>query len=33
MIHAEEQALLGQLHSVTHDLERRIRVRKSKGKW
>ena len=33
LIHAEEQALLNHLQSVTHDLERRIRVLKSKGKW
>jgi hypothetical protein len=33
LIQAEERALLGHLQSVTHDLERRIRVRKSKGKW
>src|SRR5262245_57001411 len=28
----EERALLGHLQTVTHDLERRIRVRKAKGK-
>jgi len=29
----EERALLGHLQTVTHDLERRIRVRKARGKW
>ena len=33
MIHAEEAKLLGHLSSVVHDLDRRIRVRKAKGKW
>ena len=33
MIHAEEAKLLGHLNSVVHDLDRRIRVRKAKGKW
>jgi hypothetical protein len=33
MIHAEETKLLGHLGSVVHDLDRRIRVRKAKGKW
>jgi hypothetical protein len=29
----QEQALLGHLQTVTRDLERRIRVRKERGKW
>jgi hypothetical protein len=29
----EETALLGHLQTVTRDLERRIRVRKERGKW
>ena len=29
----DERALLGHLQTVTHDLERRISVRKAKGKW
>jgi len=33
MIHAEEAKLLGHLSCVVHDLDRRIRVRKAKGKW
>jgi hypothetical protein len=33
MILAEERALLGHLQTVTHDLERRVRVRKARGKW
>ena len=33
MIHAEEAKLIGHLGSVVHDLKRRIRVRKAKGKW
>jgi len=33
MIHAEEAKLLGHLSSVVHDLDRRIRVLKAKGKW
>ena len=33
MICAEEAKLLGHLGSVVHDLDRRIRVRKAKGKW
>jgi len=33
MIHAEEQALLGHLQTVTHDLERRIDIRKRKRQW
>jgi hypothetical protein len=33
MIHAEEARLLGHLESVTHDLERRIRVRKARHRW
>ena len=33
MIHAEEAKLLGHLSSVVHDLDRRLRVRKAKGKW
>jgi hypothetical protein len=33
MIHAEEANLIGHLGSVVHDLNRRIRVRKAKGKW
>jgi hypothetical protein len=33
MIHAEEAKLVGHLQSVTHDLERRIRVRKARRKW
>jgi hypothetical protein len=32
-IHAEEQALIEHLGVIVHDLRRRIRVRKSKGKW
>jgi hypothetical protein len=30
---AEEAKLVGHLRSVNHDLERRIRVRKARGKW
>jgi len=33
MIHAEEQALVEDLGTIVHDLRRRIRVRKAKGKW
>ena len=33
MILAEEAKLIGQLSIVVHDLKRRIRVRKAKGKW
>jgi len=33
MILAEEAKLLGHLSSVMHDLDRRIRIRKAKGKW
>jgi hypothetical protein len=33
MIRAEEAKLVGHLQSVTHDLERRIRVRKERGRW
>jgi hypothetical protein len=33
MIYEEEAKLLGHLSSVVHDLDRRIRVRKAKGKW
>jgi hypothetical protein len=33
MIHAEEQALVEHLGTIVHDLRRRIRVRKAKGKW
>src|SRR5215470_7596086 len=33
MIHAEEQALVEHLGTIVHDLRRRIRVRKLKGKW
>jgi hypothetical protein len=29
----EETALLGYLQTVTRDLQRRIRVRKERGKW
>lgn len=29
----EEAKLLGLLQTVTHDLFRRIRVRKARGKW
>jgi len=32
-IYAEEAKLIGHLGSVVHDLQRRIRVRKAKGKW
>jgi hypothetical protein len=32
-IQAEEAALLDHLGSVVHDLKRRIRVRKERGKW
>ena len=33
MIFAEEAKLIGHLSIVVHDLKRRIRVRKAKGKW
>src|SRR5262249_33029187 len=33
MIHAEEQALVEHLRTITGDLERRIRVRKARGEW
>jgi hypothetical protein len=33
MIQAEEQALVEHLGGIVHDLKRRIRVRKEKGKW
>jgi hypothetical protein len=33
MIHDEEARLLDHLGSVVHDLKRRIRVRKERGKW
>jgi hypothetical protein len=33
MIHDEEAALLEHLGGVVHDLKRRIRVRKERGKW
>jgi hypothetical protein len=33
MILAEEAKLIGHLCGVVHDLKRRIRVRKAKGKW
>lgn len=33
MIHAQEAELIGYLQTVTRDLERRIRVRKARGKW
>jgi hypothetical protein len=33
MIHDEESALLEHLGGVVHDLKRRIRVRKERGKW
>jgi hypothetical protein len=32
-IHAEEAKLIGHLSNVVHDLDRRIRIRKAKGKW
>jgi len=32
-IRAEEAKLIGHLGGVVHDLKRRIRIRKSKGKW
>ena len=32
-IQAEEQALVEHLQSVTHDLERRIQVRRRKHQW
>ena len=32
-IYAEEANLIGHLGSMVHDLQRRIRVRKAKGKW
>jgi len=32
-VHAEEQALVEHLGTIVHDLRRRIRVRKAKGKW
>jgi hypothetical protein len=32
-IHDEETKLVGYLQGVTRDLERRIRVRKERGKW
>ena len=32
-IQAEEQTLVEHLGSIVHDLRRRIRVRKAKGKW
>jgi len=32
-IYAEEAKLIGHLSSMVHDLDRRIRVRKAKGKW
>jgi len=32
-IHAEEGRLVEYLGSIVHDLDRRIRVRKAKGKW
>jgi hypothetical protein len=33
MIQAEEQSLVKHLGTIVHDLRRRIRVRKAKGKW
>jgi hypothetical protein len=33
MILAEEARLLGHLQTITRDLDRRIRIRKAKGKW
>jgi hypothetical protein len=33
MIHAEEARLVDYLGGIVHDLRRRIRVRKAKGKW
>ena len=33
LIRTEEGRLLGHLQTVTRDLERRIRVRKARGKW
>lgn len=33
MIHDEEMKLAGQLGELVHDLKRRIRVRKERGKW
>jgi hypothetical protein len=33
MIHDEEAKLIGHLQTVTRDLDRRIRVRKARGKW
>jgi hypothetical protein len=32
-IHDEEAALLAHLGSIVHDLKRRIRIRKERGKW
>jgi hypothetical protein len=33
MIHAEEAKLAEHLGGIIHDLKRRIRVRKERGKW
>jgi hypothetical protein len=33
LIFTEEAKLIGHLGGVVHDLKRRIRIRKSKGKW
>jgi hypothetical protein len=32
-IHAEEAKLVGYLGSINRDLQRRVPVRKAKGKW